>query len=87
MLLCSYPRLFEAVGLKVAIGDFLSHQENGAAHLTSLRLPRLAYSMETMARDMHTSQQAEIYCRVKPCLVTANITVRRLGQSKVSDPV
>ena len=79
--------LFEAVGLKVAIEDFLSHQENCAAHLTSHRLPRLAHSMKTMTRDIRTSQRADIYCRVKPCLVTASITVRRLGQSKVNDPI
>ena len=46
--------------------DFLSHQENGTTHLTTHRLPRLAYSMETMTRDMHTSQRADIYCKVKP---------------------
>ena len=78
---------FEAVGLKVAIGDFLSHQENSATHLTTHGLPRLAHSMETTTRDMHTSQRAEIYCKVKPCLVTASITVRRLAQSKVDDPI
>ena len=78
---------FEAVGLEVAIGDFLSHKENGAMHLTTHRLPRLAHSMETTTRDMHTSQRAEIYCKVKPCLVTASITVRRLGQNKVDDPI
>ena len=78
---------FEAVGLKVTIRDFLSHQESGATHLTTHRLPRLARNMETITRDMHISQRADIYCKVKPCLGTASITVRRLAQSKCDDPI
>ena len=77
---------FQAVGLEVVIGDFLTHQENVATHLTTHRLPRLAHSMEIMTRDMHMSQQADIYCKVKPCLVTASIAVRQLAQGKVDDP-
>ena len=79
--------IFKLSDSRLSIGDFISHQENGAAHLTTHRLPRLAYSMETMTRDMHTSQRAEIYSKVKPCLVIASITVRRLAQSQIGDPI
>ena len=78
---------FDAVGLKVALGEFISDQGNGGTHLTTHRLPQLAHSMETMTRDMHISQRADIYSKVKPCLVTASIAVRRLAQSKVGNSV
>ena len=79
--------VYKAFGLKITIQEFIRLGDDGHQWLDTSLIADLLRSVEELTRSVDLNKRSEIYCSIKPWLVTSGIVVRRLAQDDTEDSI